>query len=239
MNDFIIALKRFSKLFFPNRCEFCGDVIEFNKTICDDCEKLPKIISPTCDNCGSSKDDCKCKNKKNEFKMITAPYYYKDKVVIAIHRYKDSDMKFLAERFSRDIAEGVKNKLADVSFDAVTFVPMRLWDERKRGYNQSKILAEKISKIISVPVENLLVKTERTKPQKRSTARERKVNVFGVFDIPDKELVNGKTILLVDDVKTTGSTLNECAKMLKIYGAKEVYCAVLAVVNNKDKKEKH
>ncbi|MGN1328704.1 MAG: ComF family protein [Eubacterium sp.] len=235
MNDFAAALKRFLKLFFPNRCEFCGDVIEFDKTVCHDCENLPIIVPPTCENCGKSKDDCDCKNRKNEYKRIVAPYYYEDKVVKAVHRYKESEMRFLSERFSRDIANSVNTQYSDISFDAVTFVPMRKWDERKRGYNQSEILAEYVSDNINVPIMNLLVKTQRTKPQKSSTARERKVNVFGAFDVIDKEYVNGKTILLIDDVKTTGSTINECAKMLKIYGAKEVYCATLAVVNNKKK----
>ena len=238
MNDFTVALERILKLFFPNRCEFCGDVIEFNGTVCDDCKSLPRIALPICEDCGKNKDDCDCKNRKNEYKRIVAPYYYKDKVVKAVHRYKESEMRFLSERFGRDIAECVKNNYSEISFDAVTFVPMRLWDERKRGYNQSEILAKIVSDIIEVPLMNLLVKTERTKPQKRSSARERKVNVFGAFDVTDKEYVNGKTILLVDDVKTTGSTLNECAKMLKIYGAKEVYCATLAVVHNKGKKKK-
>lgn len=237
MNDFVIALKRFVKLFFPNRCEFCGDVIEFNKTVCKDCENLPKIASPICENCGKSKNECDCKNRKNEYKMIVAPYYYRDKVVKAVHRYKESEMRFLSERFGRDISNCVKNHYSDISFDVVTFVPMRKWDIRKRGYNQSEILAKIVSNNIDVELMNLLVKTHRTKPQKRSTARERKVNVFGAFDVSDKEYVNGKTILLIDDIKTTGSTLNECAKMLKIYGAKEVYCAALAVVNNKNNKK--
>ncbi len=237
MNDFLTALKRFSKFIFPNRCEFCGDVIEFNKTVCNDCKSLPEIELPACENCGKSKNDCDCKNRKNEYKMIVAPYYYKDKTVKAVHRYKESEMKFLSERFGRDIAECVKIRYSDICFDAVTFVPMRKWDERKRGYNQSKILAEIVSDRSGIPLMNLLVKTQRTKPQKRSTARERKVNVFGAFDVTDKKYVNGKTLLLIDDVKTTGATLNECAKMLKIYGAKEVYCAALAIVNNKEKKK--
>ncbi|MCD7796675.1 MAG: hypothetical protein LUG95_03415 [Clostridiales bacterium] len=84
----------------------------------------------------------------------------------------------------------------------------------------------------------LLVKVEHTKPQKKLSARRRKVNLYGAFDVIDKEYVEGKTILLIDDVKTTGSTLNECTKMLKIYGAKAVYCATLAIVEPKSKKDK-
>lgn len=235
MNDFVIALKRFSKLFFPNRCEFCGEVIEFNETVCSACKDLPEIKAPICESCGCSKSDCNCKKKKKEYKMIVAPYYYRDRAVIAIHSFKDSDMTFLAPRFCRDIAKCINEHYADIAFDAVAYVPMRKWNQLKRGYNQSEMLARGVSEIINVPVMDLLAKTVRTRPQKRSTARERRANVFGAFDVIDTEYVKGKTILIIDDVKTTGSTLNECSKMLKIYGAKAVYCASLAIVNNKEK----
>lgn len=234
MKDLIRAVNRLSVALFPKRCEFCGEVIEFDRSICSECEDLPKIKAPLCDSCGCSKDDCVCKKNKNEYKRIIAPYYYRDTVVTAIHRYKESEMDFLSSRFSRDMAVCIRENYGDISFDAVTFVPMRAWDKIKRGYNQSEILAKEISRTIDVPPVDILVKTVRTKPQKKRSASERKVNVFGVFDVKDKAYVQDKTFLLIDDVKTTGSTLNECAKMLKIYGAKAVYCAALAIVNNKN-----
>lgn len=238
MTIFTDAYERLLKVFFPARCELCGDVIEFNQTVCRECKALQKIKPPVCDSCGSSKADCKCKKKKNEFEAIAAVYYYRSVAVKAVHRFKDSGMTFLSKRFCKDMAACINERFDGVCFDAVTYVPMRRFDELLRGYNQSELLARGISEIIGVELKELLVKTHRTKPQKRSSARERKVNVFGAFDVKDKDFVRDKTILLIDDVKTTGSTLNECAKMLKIYGAKAVYCATLAVVNNPDKSKK-
>lgn len=76
----------------------------------------------------------------------------------------------------------------------------------------------------------------KTKSQKSLSARERKVNVYGAFDVKDKEIVIGKNILLIDDLKTTGSTLNECAKMLNIYGASGVWSATIAIAPEKKKR---
>ena len=78
----------------------------------------------------------------------------------------------------------------------------------------------------------------KTKEQKSLNARERKTNVYGAFDLKDKDIVINKRILLIDDVKTTGSTLNECAKMLNIYGAESVWAATLAVAVPKEKGDK-
>ncbi|MDD6729025.1 MAG: phosphoribosyltransferase family protein [Eubacteriales bacterium] len=237
MNNFLSALDRLTVFVIPKRCELCGEVVEVKETVCPDCKNPPRIAPPVCEKCGCSKADCICKNK-NEFKRIVAPYYYTDKIVAAVHRFKDGNMEFLAKRFILDMTKCVKENYGDISFDAVTFVPMRFWDEFKRGYNQSELLAKGIADNIDVPIMKLLAKTERTKPQKAQSERQRKVNVFGVFDVTDKDFVQDKTILLVDDVKTTGSTLNECAKMLKIYGAKEVYCVSLAIVKHKKDKKK-
>ncbi|MGN1124020.1 MAG: ComF family protein, partial [Eubacterium sp.] len=193
MNDFLVALKRFSKSLFPNRCEFCGEVIEFKETVCEECKNLPEIDLPACPYCGASKEDCNCNKRKNEYKAIVAPYYYKDNVVSAVHRFKDSYMVFLSKRFSRDIAKSVCDSLSDVTFDAVTYVPMTKKAVRKREYNQSMLLAKEVSRLIDVPLYNLLIKTEETKPQKKQSARQRKVNLYGVFDVTDKEFVKDKT----------------------------------------------
>lgn len=229
------ALLALSKALFPNRCEICGEVIELDKSLCDNCESIQKIKQPLCEFCGCSEDDCNCKKHKNEYKRIVAPYYYRDSIVTAIHRFKNSDMPFLAKKLGNDMSECVKENYSDISFDMITFVPLRDFHERKRGYNQAEILASKVSQNSGVPVFSLLSKVRYTGVQHHKSARKRKADVFGAYDVCDeyKAELGDKTILLIDDVKTTGSTLNECAKMLKIYGAKAVYCVSAAITNNK------
>ena len=234
MSVFKSALDSFSKALFPNRCSLCGEVIELDETECEACKNLPTIKAPLCDYCGASKDECRCKEHKNEYKKIIAPYYYRDSLITAIHRFKNNDMPFLVNRLGADMYDCIKDNYSDISFDAITYIPLRDIHERKRGFNQSELLAENIGDKMNVPVLPLLDKVRYTGVQHHKSAQERKADVFGSYDVSDdyKRELSDKTILLIDDVKTTGSTLNECAKMLKIYGAEAVYCAVAAITNN-------
>lgn len=231
MNEIKKALIQLSKALFPNRCPVCGEVIALDAQLCDSCKTLPIIKPPLCEYCGASKADCACKKHKNEFKQIVSPYYYTDSLVIAIHRFKNSDMPFLAKRLGKDMAKCISENYADIPFDMITYVPLRSFHERKRGYNQSAILADVVSAHMHAEVHNMLVKVRYTGVQHYKKAAQRAADVFGSYDVVDeyKNQLDGKIILLIDDVKTTGSTLNECAKMLKIYGAKSVYCAAVAV----------
>lgn len=235
MNLFFSAVKDFLKSVFPNRCELCGEVIELDDKLCTECENAPIIKSPVCELCGCSEDDCRCKKHKNEYKKITAPYYYKDSIIKAVHRFKDGDMPFLAKRFSKDMYDLICENYSNVSFDMVSFVPLRKFREQKRGYNQSQLLAKNIGRLMNIEVLPLLKKIRNTGVQHYKTAAKRRADVFGAYDVREKYKNNldGKTVLLIDDVKTTGSTLSECAKMLKIYGAHEVYCAVVAITPHK------
>lgn len=231
-NDLKEALNKISKIVFTNRCLLCGEVIELDEKLCDSCKGLERIQSPRCTLCGADKSKCKCKKHKNEYKAIAAPFYYKDSITLAVNRCKSNEMPFLAEQFAVEMADAVSEEFSEMSFDFITPVPLSRRSFFKRGYNQSELIAVKMAEILNLQYADLLVKTENTKPQKERTARERRVNLFGSFDVVDKDIVKGKTILLIDDVKTTGSTLNECSKMLKVYGAESVYCSTLAIVNN-------
>lgn len=234
-NDFKQALNRIGDALFTRRCRICGEVVELDSDFCEKCDRVERIALPRCDYCGASKDCCNCKKHKNEYKRIIAPFYYEDSIENAVNRCKSSNMPFLAKEFARQISISCKEEYCDIHFDCITFVPMTGFDSFKRGFNQSQLIAKELSSLICVDSVKLLKKIRRTKPQKTQRARQRKVNVYGAFDLIDKDFVKDKTILLVDDVKTTGSTLNECAKMLKIYGAKDVYCAVFALVSHFEK----
>lgn len=235
------GVKKFlSKLIFANRCEICGEVIEFNESLCTECKNLPVIKPPYCEYCGYSKEDCLCKKKKNEYKRIVAPFYYKDSVMRAIHNFKNREMPFLAKPLSRKMYDVICQSYDDIHFDYITYVPFRKLHRIKRGYNQAQLLAEELSKLMNVPCKCLLNKVRYTGVQHKKTQMQRKADIFGAFDVCDKykNQLDGKTVLLVDDVKTTGATLDECAKMLKIYSASSVYCSVVAItkINKKSSK---
>lgn len=239
MNNLTAALKRLSYAFFTKRCEICGEVIELNDTLCEDCKGIKPITSPRCTSCGCSKNDCTCKKNKNEYKQLVAPYYYEDSIIRAVHNFKDNKMPFLADKFADDIILAINDCYSDIKFDYITFVPLRPLKCIKRGYNQAQLIGEGISKSLGVQCVPLLKKVRYTGVQHHKSARERKAAAFGSYDIINKHKssLSGKVILLVDDVKTTGSTLNECAKMLSIYGA-TVYATSFAITKQRKKSSK-
>lgn len=227
------ALSKLSVALFPKRCALCGEIIEYNQYLCEECEALEFIKAPLCLKCGCSKRDCICKKSKRspEYNGVTAPYYYAGSVAHGVLNMKMHNSPELSVEQGKRIAIAVKENFSEIGFDSVTYIPMRKADENKRGFNQAKLLAECVSQGCNIPIEDLLVKKRKTKMQKRQSAKDRFINMYGVFDLAENADVMDKTILLVDDVKTTGSTLSSATLTLKAYGAKRVYCAVYAIVN--------
>lgn len=219
--------------FFPRRCAICGRVVAIDEELCEDCRNLERIGQPRCLLCGCAKSDCTCKSRKNEYDGITAPFYYKDNLITAVHNFKFREQPLLARKMGEEMALAVKETFPDTVFDAVTSVPLSKRRKNDRGYNQAELLAKSVSDNLKIPYTELLRKVVNNKVQHKENARVRKINVYGVYDLIKGAYVNGKTVLLVDDVKTTGSTLNECAKMLKMHGAEKVFVVTFAIVCRK------
>lgn len=217
---------------FPNKCEICGNIIEFDKQRCSECKSAKRIEAPVCTKCGCEKADCICKKNthKPEYKAVVAPYYYKDSIARGILNCKMNDLPTLTKAQGAEIANTVKKLYELVDFDCITYIPMRKYDEKYRGFNQAELLANEVGKICKIDCRELLSKKRKTEMQKRQSAKNRYVNMYNAFDIVKNADVADKTILLIDDVKTTGATLSSAALTLKAYGAKAVYCAVFAIV---------
>ena len=128
------------------------------------------------------------------------------------------------------IAESVKENYPGVNFDCVISVPMIKDDIKVRGYDQCAILSQGVAKHLGLVYDGtILEKIYKTKSQHSLKVIMRTGNLTGVFAVTDASKVEGKTLLLCDDVSTSGETLNECSKMLYLAGAKKIYCAVLAL----------
>ena len=207
------ALERVLRWFFPRRCALCGTVVALDEPLCPECQKVRPIARPKCLLCGRSKKDCTCKGKHHEYAGVTAPFVYRDSLVAAIHNLKFYDFPMLADYMGDCMAAAVRVDFADVAFDYVAAVPLGRRRRRKRGYNQAE----------------LLEKVRNNPAQRKQNARSRRVNVYGAYVVIDDSALWDKTVLLIDDVKTTGATLNECAKMLRMHGAKAVYAATVAI----------
>lgn len=232
------VLRLMQTALFPKRCGICGEVIEFDSDLCENCIDLPVIEPPFCPKCGCKKSECICKKRQKirEYKAVIAPFYYENQIQQGILNFKMHSMPFLAESYGKMLADTVKKYYTLIDFDCVTYVPMRKSDEIKREFNQSKLLAEVVARECKIPLHDLTVKKRKTKVQKKQSATERFVNMYDAFDLVKNVDVVGKTILLVDDVKTTGATLSSVALTLKAYGAKAVYCVTIAVVKRRSHK---
>ena len=132
------------------------------------------------------------------------------------------------ENVSRALSDVLDEEDFIADLDCITCVPMRRKNIQKRGYNQTKLLAKEISGLLGLPFVPLLKKTKDTLEQKSLSAEGRRVNVKGAFSVASKHYdLNGKNILIIDDVCTTGSTLSENARTLKSAGASRVFAAVI------------
>ena len=216
-------------LIFTNKCTYCGKRLKYGETLCENCKEPPRISGERCRFCGTGKDRCKCNKHKMRFDGVTAPFYYEEGIETGISRLKFSGKDFLANRFAKEMAQSVYEDFKGVKFDYITFVPLSSFQKQNRVYNQSEVLATELGKVLNLPVKSVLEKIFDNKTQHHASQNRRNGNVLGVYEILKNVDVTDKTILLVDDIKTTGATLNECAKILKIRGAHKVYGVTVAM----------
>ncbi|MDD4688751.1 MAG: ComF family protein [Eubacteriales bacterium] len=229
--------KYICNLLFPPHCIFCDEILDFrcDSNVCPTClNKITRIDDTRCQLCfrktfgNFGMETCSsCKNNKPHFSGLVSVYEYEKGVRDCILRLK------FHHRFDHSQAMG--DIMADIlpkesSFDYIIAVPISRQRLFERGYNQSLLLAKSISKRTGIPIhKNLLVKTKNNKPQSSVERKDRALNVKGVYKVKDNHIIKGKSILLVDDVSTTRSTINECARMLMKAGAYRVDCVTFAV----------
>jgi ComF family protein len=228
------AIKRLSYVLMPRRCSLCGQVVELDSDICDMCKNNKRISLPICLRCGNNVDDCRCTiNDKPRYDGVIAPFYFQGGAVNSIYRFKFYGYTELVDAMTKEMADAVNIKYKDVSFDIITYVPLTKKRLKKRGYNQSQLLANSLAEKLDITCLNLLNKIKETSSQRESNAVQRRKNLKNAFEIQDNVDIKDKIILLVDDVKTTGSTINECTKVLKRKGAQEVYSCTFAITKRK------
>ena len=220
-------------IIYPNRCPCCDGFIMWNKYLCDECEK--KVLIDTgelCPKCGKRQDECICINLL-EYDQAFAISYYENETKNALLDLK----RALSKNFGLFAGERLGNLIkADanwLSFDGIVPVPMEKYQRLARGYNQAEIIAESISEVTGIPVmKNCIIKEKGYKPQHTLNAEEREKNVL-CFN-SGKRRLDGMSLIICDDILTTGSTLNRCAQILKSCGAKTVCVAVASTVRRKN-----
>lgn len=208
---------------FPPKCILCRKLLTNRQTdLCPECRK-------------SAPESFSAKRKIPFVAGWTAIWYYRDDVRRSIHRFKFYHHRHYAKSYGRLLGMKLLKEYPD-GFDLLTWVPTGFFRKLGRGYDQSRLLARAVAKELGCQSISLLKKVRNTPPQSRirETAR-RQANVSGAYMVINPTIVNGKRILLLDDVITTGSTCQECARVLMTAGAKEIFCAAVATAHH-DKK---
>lgn len=231
-----------SNLFFPDniKCIFCNrDVADFeNKPYCDDCEKeLPFNNGNRCQICSepiaNEATVCdSCQKRKRSFKKAFCPFVYETSVRKAILAYKDSNKRYMAKSFAKFIADEIVS--SGVKIDVVSFVPLSKKKLSKRGFDQARLLAEEIAKRLNVECKTLFEKVKDVKTQKLSSFKERQENTVGMYKYLSGNLKRKDNVLIVDDIITTGATIDACSKLVE-KKCENVYVA--AIARNKLKKQ--
>lgn len=222
---------------FPKVCALCREPCD--DALCSVClSSFPSLIPPVCPRCcrmvsgelqGALCSDCRAIKDPQLYRAI-APWSYDGGVRTAIHHLKFDGRKSVG-RVLGDALGGYaeRNTYLKRSVQMIIPVPLHWLRRWERGYNQSEILARQVALSMDVPLNlNVLIRKRLTHASYKLHIEERRKNMSGAFEVHMKEAVRGKVVMLVDDIITTMTTLEECARALKCAGAKRVYALALA-----------
>ena len=230
LNSLFSSLKRkVLNFLFPPRCVSCGKGGSF---LCRKCHnKLIYLQPPLCTRCSKpirTGTICsKCQSQTWDIDGIYSIFKYGGAIRQAIIQFKYENIKVLADPLSHCMVEYLKEY--NLSFDVIIPVPIHKRRLRERGYNQSSLLAQRLSRMTRIPVvEGTLIRTRHTPSQAKSdNVDQRRKNIENAFKCVNHD-ISGKRILIIDDVCTSGATLNSCATSLKSAGAASVWGLTLA-----------
>ena len=203
-------------LLYPPRCPFCHRFLDGGLRVCSRCERsLPYMPTGGLDRTFENLNEC--------FSVLR----YEGDVRKSLHRYKFGGVSAYAGCYAKLLAECIEDNA--IYADVVTWAPLSARRLRERGYDQARLLAEGAAEYMETPCLPLLKKRRHNAAQSGTkSADERRRNVRGVYAYAGNKPLDGMTVLLVDDIVTTGATLDECAGVLRKAGAAEILALTLA-----------
>lgn len=226
-------------LLFPRRCPVCQDVVEEREELC--CKicrcRLPYVKEPFCLKCGKpllaeEKEYCRdCAGKKHFYKQGRAAFVYDQTMKRSIAGFKYHGRKEYAAFYAEEILRKCAKQVLAWRAQVLVPIPLHAGRRRKRGYNQAQLLAKELSKRSGIPVDaNLLRRQKKTRAQKELTDKERHANLKNAFSLGKSEIPYQR-IILIDDIYTTGSTIDEASRVLLEHGAQSVFFLCICVGN--------
>ena len=220
---------------YPNRCPVCDRVLHYT-LICPACAaKLKYVRQPSCFSCGkplynAAQEYCSdCVRRRHEFRQGKAVFVYQGAMRGIMYRYKYSNRRDYTEFLAREAERLYGAWVRQQGIELVVPIPLSKKRLRQRGYNQAEIFAKRFAELCGLPCDSRIIRrTRNTAPQKQLSVDERKNNLKNAFKT-DRNVVNLKRVLLVDDIYTTGSTIDAAALVLKQSGVKDVYYLCISI----------
>lgn len=222
------------RLLYPNTCPLCGRVTE--REVCPDCarEVLP-LREPLCKKCGKpigsdQEEFCRdCSRTRHYFDEGRALWLHRKQAAWSIYQFKFHNRRIYAGFYASEMARIYEGYIRKRDISLIVPIPLGRKKRRSRGFNQAEILAEKLSGKLQIPLDaDHLVRWRDTRPQKSLDPAARRENVRGIFQWTGRSLA-GQKVLLIDDIYTTGSTLDSASRTLKKAGAEKVYFLTISI----------
>ena len=226
-------------LLYPRRCPICDEVLKYKECknlIHEECKKKIKYIgSHVCMKCGKAmrtSEDAEycddCLKIRHRFKRGFSVFSYRS-ISGSIYKFKYLGRREYADFYAKATVKKFGKELDRLRIDAIIPVPMYKEKQYARGYNQAEIYAKKLSELTGIPLrDDVIVRKRQTRPMKELDLRERRNNLKKAFNIVRND-VEFKCILIIDDIYTTGSTIDEIAHEFQMAGVKEIYFLTLAI----------
>jgi len=230
-------VSRITDMVYPPRCPVCNEIItDRGKLICEECSGIISYVKePYCMKCGKpvekeNQEYCRdCESKVHRYEEGRASLLYDEYMSRSIYRFKYRGIKEYSRFYGSVLYDMYKEKIMTWNCEAIIPVPIHKSRLKKRGFNQAELIAKELSKHIEIPVySDYIIRKNPTKVQKNLSGKEREKNLKKAFII-GKNNVKLKSVLVVDDIYTTGSTIDSVAECLKENGVSEVYFLSLCI----------
>ena len=229
--------KKIIDLIYPARCPLCGDIVmPRGQLACPECmTAAPYVTEPMCKKCGKPLQDeieeyCSdCRTKEHSYDKGLALFAYDDMVKQSISRFKYENKREYAGFYGHEMVLRLGTEIRSWKADAIIPIPLHRSRQRYRGYNQSELIAEVVGRELQIPLyTHLVMREKKTIAQKKLNHGERQNNLKRAFKISQND-VKLDTVILLDDIYTTGSTIDAVAAILKNTGVKQVFFIALSV----------
>lgn len=226
-------------ILYPKRCPVCHGVLKGKDGICPDCRKqLHYITEPKCKKCGkqiekTEEEYCRdCQRFSHAFDKGAAVFVYDDVMRRSISMFKYHNRREYAKIYAKEMYRHCRHFLKMAAPDVILPVPVHKRKKRQRGFNQAELLAKELGKLTGIPVDTgYLVRREKTTPQKELTRQQRKVNLKKAFEVSSTGKYY-KRVLLIDDIYTTGATMDAISEILRENKTKIIFFLTICVGRN-------